>query len=246
MKRLVFFAALLTHFQLSGLMANPVYQSAEIRTFNYAPIKVWIDGNGISSHPESVQNIHGIRTGKHLLKIVKYEPGHFNAYHHVIYKGYIIIKPNTLMEIIVDRRNRLRVSEKINRPKRSCGHQNKGQNCCDNDRDNYYEDNGYNWNKNHNATLSQHEFNKIERLIRKQSFESAKMDIAKQALQYNWMTSKQVRDIMYLFSYESSKLSFAKYAFYYTIDKERFYRVNDAFTYRSSVAELEAFLSRSY
>jgi hypothetical protein len=43
---------------------------------------------------------------------------------------------------------------------------------------------------------------------------------------------------MKLFSFEATKLEFAKYAYNKVSDKENYYLVNDAFQFESSIEEL--------
>ncbi|HNQ83646.1 MAG TPA: DUF4476 domain-containing protein, partial [Bacteroidales bacterium] len=52
----------------------------------------------------------------------------------------------------------------------------------------------------------------------------------------------QVKEIMKLFSFEESRLEFAKYAYGYTYDLSNFYIVNDAFSFESSIDELNKYI----
>ena len=45
-----------------------------------------------------------------------------------------------------------------------------------------------------------------------------------------------------MFSFEDSKLDFAKYAYERTYDIDNYYKVNDAFTFESSVDELNEYI----
>jgi hypothetical protein len=56
------------------------------------------------------------------------------------------------------------------------------------------------------------------------------------------MSADQIGGIMMEFSYESSKVDFAKFAYPYCIDQQNYYQVNSAFSYSSSIQELEKFL----
>jgi hypothetical protein len=46
---------------------------------------------------------------------------------------------------------------------------------------------------------------------------------------------------MLLFDFESTRLTFAKFAYKYTFDKGNYYKVNDAFQFESSIEELNQF-----
>lgn len=78
----------------------------------------------------------------------------------------------------------------------------------------------------------------MKRSISGQSFEDSKMKIAKQATRGKCMTAAQVKDVMGLFTFEDSKLEYAKFAYDFTYDVGNYYIINDAFTFSSSVDEL--------
>jgi hypothetical protein len=78
--------------------------------------------------------------------------------------------------------------------------------------------------------------------INGQSFEDNKLQIAKQVFTSNCMTTAQVSQIMALFSFEDSKLDFAKFAYGRTYDLSNYFMVNNAFTFSSSVDELNDFI----
>jgi hypothetical protein len=78
--------------------------------------------------------------------------------------------------------------------------------------------------------------------INGQSFEDNKLQIAQQVFTSNCMTTAQVSQIMGLFSFEDSKLEFAKFAYGRTYDLSNYFMVNNAFTFSSSVDELNSFI----
>ena len=74
--------------------------------------------------------------------------------------------------------------------------------------------------------------------ISSKSFEDSKLTTAKQIANSNCLTADQVKQIMKLFSFESSKLDFAKYAYAHTFDVGNYFKVNDAFEFESSIDDL--------
>ncbi len=86
------------------------------------------------------------------------------------------------------------------------------------------------------------EFNDAKSSISSKSFEDSKMKVAKQVADNNCFSTSQVKELMGLFTYEDSKLDFAKYAYAYTVDKNNYYKINDAFTYESSISDLQAYI----
>jgi hypothetical protein len=79
-------------------------------------------------------------------------------------------------------------------------------------------------------------------LISKESFDSSKLTVAEQVVTSNPVTASQILGICKLFSFESNKLSFAKTAYPYCVDKNKYYLLNEAFSYESSKRELNEFI----
>lgn len=92
--------------------------------------------------------------------------------------------------------------------------------------------------------MSIEDFASAKASISSKSFEDSKLTLAKQIAASNHLTSKQVKEIMQLFSFEDSKLDFAKYAYKYVYDPNNYYIVNDAFTFSSSIDELNEFINK--
>lgn len=86
------------------------------------------------------------------------------------------------------------------------------------------------------------DFNSAKASVEKQSFSEDQMKVAKQILRSNCLNTGQVIEMMGIFTYEENKLEFAKAAYAKTVDKGNYYKINDAFTYSSSVDELNEFL----
>lgn len=86
------------------------------------------------------------------------------------------------------------------------------------------------------------EFNELKNSIGSKNFEDSKMTLAKQVAGDRCMTVDQVKGIMGLFSFEDSKLDFAKFAYDHTYDISNYYKVNDAFTFESSIEELNEYI----
>lgn len=78
--------------------------------------------------------------------------------------------------------------------------------------------------------------------IASRNFESSRLSVAQQIVTSNCMASGQVREIMLLFSFESSKLQIAKLAYPYVCDPNMYFVVNDAFSFNSSVRDLSAYI----
>lgn len=92
--------------------------------------------------------------------------------------------------------------------------------------------------------MSDADFASAKKSIESKSFEDSKMTLAKQVFNSNCMTSSQVKEIMMLFSFEASRLDFAKYAYGKTYDQGNYYKVNDAFQFESSIDELNEYIKK--
>lgn len=88
------------------------------------------------------------------------------------------------------------------------------------------------------------EFQQAKTTINSKPFESGKIIIAKQVAGSNCLFSSQVKEVMDLFSFEGTKIEFAKFAYGHTYDKGNYFMVNDAFDFDSSVNELNKFLGK--
>lgn len=90
--------------------------------------------------------------------------------------------------------------------------------------------------------MSATEFADVKKSIESKSFEDTKMTMAKQIGSGRCFTVDQVKGMMGLFSFEDSKLDFAKYAYERTFDIDNYFKVNDVFTFESSVDDLNAYI----
>ena len=90
--------------------------------------------------------------------------------------------------------------------------------------------------------MSATDFQAAKSSISKQSFSETKMNVAKQAIK-GCLNTAQVRELIPLFSFEGDKLSFAKLAYDYTVDKNNYYTLTDLFGFSSSVDDLTEFLN---
>ena len=79
-------------------------------------------------------------------------------------------------------------------------------------------------------------------MIENESFDSSKLSLAKQVIALNPMSSSQILGICKLFSFESNKLDFAKYAYEFCVDRNMYFMLNEAFSYESSKRELTEFI----
>lgn len=90
--------------------------------------------------------------------------------------------------------------------------------------------------------MSSTEFDDVKKSIESKGFEESKMTMVKQIGRDRCFSVDQVKGIMGLFSFEESKLDFAKFAYDRVHDKGNFYKVNDAFSFESTIDELNEYI----
>ena len=90
--------------------------------------------------------------------------------------------------------------------------------------------------------MNSYDFSEAKSMIGHENFDSSRLTVAKQVATGNRLSASQITEICQLFSFESNALEFAKYAYPYCIDPNRYYLVNQAFKYDSSKRELNEFI----
>ncbi|MCF8367913.1 MAG: DUF4476 domain-containing protein [Bacteroidales bacterium] len=97
---------------------------------------------------------------------------------------------------------------------------------------------------NCNNPMSEERFLNAKNSIANKDFEDSKLTIAKQVMKSNCLKVSQIKQIMMLFDFEDTKVEFAKEAYDYTFDTNNYYELNDAFTFESSIDELNEHINK--
>ncbi len=90
--------------------------------------------------------------------------------------------------------------------------------------------------------VSSTDFAAGKKSITSSSFAETQMKTAKTFTKNNCLSVAQIKDIMGLFSFEASKLEYAKYAYDFCVDKKNYYQLTEAFSFSSSSDDLNSFL----
>ena len=90
------------------------------------------------------------------------------------------------------------------------------------------------------------DFNRGCRSIRHYGFDNDRLCAAKRFASSRHLSVNQVREIMHMFTFESTKLKFAKFAFSRTCDVQNYYLVFDCLTFNSSRRELDCFINNQF
>jgi hypothetical protein len=92
--------------------------------------------------------------------------------------------------------------------------------------------------------MSSADFSNAKSSIEKQSFSDSRYKTAQTITRNNCLSTAQVKEIMKLFSFEQTKLDYAKFAYDFTTDKRNYYMVNDEFSFSSSSDDMNDFLEK--
>ena len=242
--------------------------SAKANHFSAFNLKMFDNGNFsvvLDNQPSCQANTFSgqkIEPGCHKLKVIRYFQNPYSYYpmKKVVYNAWITIPAQSAMYAQINCYRQLSIVKV--EPycyATACGYGDD----YDEDESEYGYDNygnaGNGWNTNFvnqgngwgnpvvvppvPMCMSQMEFMQLKNSMASKSFESSKLQIAKQALSYNNFTSAQIADLMSDFSFETTRLDFAKCAYGKVIDKQNFYLTNNAFSFESSIQELNQYIA---
>ena len=101
---------------------------------------------------------------------------------------------------------------------------------------------GYNGPYGCTNPMLPNDFEALKNSVSSKSFDDSKLKVAEEGIASNCMLSSQVRELMLLFSFEDNKLELAKYAYGHTYDPGNYFKVNDAFTFESTIDVLNEYI----
>jgi hypothetical protein len=194
------------------------------------------------SLPDRLYSFREIQPGSHFIRIFRQT----FLFHHVqqkeIFSGYVHVPYNTIMNVFVDRMNRLKVTGM--QPIYSQNYFETNHQCentcyseaiipdqqiipCNTVMNNYMP-----------AKMPEMELNNLKSIIGSKSFDSTRLTISKQAVSSSYLSTTQVKQLLSLLTFESSRLELAKAAFDRTVDRQNYYLTYTSFSFDSSVNEL--------
>jgi len=230
-------------FILSITTLSVVASQLDLRIYNNSDFYVVLDGVTYNTN-KNFFTIGNITPGNHQLKVVSYINGKYKRYNETIFNSNIHIPANSRVVAVIDQYAKFKIIENHpfsnNNPKIAVNGYYSGKSTYN---DGHYASNAY-YSGRTVRIMSEYDFNELKHLIRRLSFDKTKYDMAIAALDRNMFSSYQILEIMNMFSFESTKLNFAKNAYFKTVDPERYFVVNKAFSFDSSIRELNRFLSK--
>lgn len=90
--------------------------------------------------------------------------------------------------------------------------------------------------------ISQANFSKMKQSVESKPFSDTKMSTAKVATKNSCLSTNQIKEICKLFSMDDDKLTYAKYAYDYCVDKANYYTVSEVFSFSATTDEFNKFL----
>lgn len=245
MKRLsTILIAALAFFLIETVDAS--YSKISVRSFDNAPLSI-----DINHHKYGVSNklvVEGLMHGIYPVRIYKHIPSHRG---HVVrkvlvYQGNMRIPFSSFISFRLTPGNRLMVNETIElRPSSHIIVREKnsrvGVNSHHHKHSKHYSS-GYALNSYHIEKISPRQFSRLVERLNYESFDSHRLEIALEALEFNTMSSNQIFEIAMMFKFESNRLKFAKRAYERCIDTHNYDYVFDSFQYTSSKRELDRYI----
>ena len=212
-------------------------------------ISVMIDG---IQYPNAVNEFHlsGITSGRHQVKVFTRENFGYNysKFAHLAYSGFVNLKPGEEIFAVIDPYNQLRIKRVVTampapvsviKPIRSY---NTSYNTNNFNKGNYHRENCNNQYSYGPNAMDESSYFTLKQCIADKWFDSSKSEVAHMAMRDNYFTTQQIVGIMNLFDFESTKLEFAKMAYSHVLDQQNYWMVNDAFSFSSSISNLQEFI----
>jgi hypothetical protein len=224
---------------LLSSVAYPQLSALNISLHNGEPFYASIDNAAPGGEAAEEFTAENLRDGKHFLDVWTSpgtgQPGSY------LFSGSIILPAGFDVYAVIDESGNCVVYKKIPIRKRDYGKYNCRCDCeyC---RKCIYK-NKWGHDDCSRKTIGTKDFNRLKDIVASKSFDETRADIAKQAIDGNYLLSRQVKELLALFSFEGTKLDVAKYAYGKVCDKGNFFEVYDAFAFESSVTELKEFIS---
>ncbi len=92
------------------------------------------------------------------------------------------------------------------------------------------------------VAIEHSEFESAIEILRNESYDNTRLNIANQIVDKNMLTVEQIRQICLLFAFENNKLDFAKNAYKSCVDINNYYKLNDVFKFDSDKNQLNEFI----
>ncbi len=208
-------------------------------------LKIEIDGRKFAMKNNSI-TVGYMGEGYHQVKIFRDSRKNGNGFgrrEEVVYNGSIVLKRGFHTDITINRFGKVMIDER--RIDRNDDWYQEEDDVYDNNDHGYDNGNGNGgWNGGYANVMQAREFETLKESLRKEWFESNRLQSVKFIIDKNNFTTQQVKELIMLFVFENNKLEIAKYAYPKTVDKKNYYQVNEVLTFNSSKDELAKYIRR--
>jgi len=227
-----------------------------LNLFNDGQFTVVVDGQRYTNVQGQLV-VSGLNPGTHRIRVVEHFFGRRG--HHqersVLYVGSVNVPFRSIVYAQMTNHNRLRIQEirKLPVPRANRGRYyrdyrgNRGYG-YDRDYQNRGNRDGYRGRRggepvNRHARSNVNAFGDLKFTLKQTAFDKDRLRIAKQFASSNRMNSAEVAQVMEMFSFESNRLNFAKFAWHHVVDPQNYFNVNRAFSFSKSVRELDRYIA---
>jgi hypothetical protein len=229
-----------TRLTVSTLSTSRMFVEVDGRRYNFS-------GNTVS--------ISNIRPGTHNVRVLRevkrnnrgWGIGIGNKKEEVIYSIKATLKNGYHFDILVNRFGKVMIDERMIDgnddwyAEEDDDYYDKTRD-RDRDREEDRPDRDPRYDDHYSRTMSDIDFNQAKETLRKEWFENTRLSSAMQIIDRNYFNSQQVKELMFLFTFENNRLDIAKYAYGKTVDKERFFVVNEAITFSGNKEKLNEYI----
>ncbi|MBI3510080.1 MAG: DUF4476 domain-containing protein [Bacteroidetes bacterium] len=232
-----------------------------LTNYDNAKFVMYFD-NAFFSTPSNTYNVTDIAPGRHHIRMLRNVTSSYGncGMPQLLYDGFVNFPGNYSITAYASGIDQFNIVSSVplvqlydSDPGYTYGYGNAGGNGYDP----YGNNSGYGYGNNNgnssgyngwnnypgNYGMNQQQFDALKATVSAQSFDETKLTIAEQVVASNNISSAQAEELAKLFSFESTKLAFAEYAYGRTADRGNYYLVNNAFTFSSSIDELAAYIN---
>ena len=254
---------------LGGLLTTSAFANSVTVSFsgntNY---QVLIDGRNISNYNYSSNaiSLNDLQFGQHSIQVLRTKRGGwFGNKNNVVYSSNFNFSPQYDLQIAIDNNGYAQMYQtRVDNYGRNNGRWNKNDRGNSNYRKNKHHDrdgdddgdNDYNrgngsydnggydntnggYNNSYRQAMNDYDFNQLVQSIRNQWI--GKMNSARDAVNNNYLSTYQTRQILQMFSSENDRLELAKLSYRNIVDQQSFRQLYDLFSYQSQ-SELDRYV----
>jgi hypothetical protein len=223
----------------------------------YDKIKIYVDNFNYSPSSGTVM-LDNLQAGYHTVSVYRSNGFSWNIWgrnhswgksaDQLIYSNSVYVEPFTMVDVMIDRYGHAFIDEKKmgnlgwdgreGDPDRRYDGDDRDHDKRQNDPYGFHGNNGYGYSN----LMSDADFQQVKEQLRREWFENNRLRSAQTILQGNNVTSNQVKQLMYLFSFDDNRLEVAKAAYRNTVDKQNFFIVQSALNFENDREELDRFI----